>query len=237
LYAVQVSRAKETNTAKTDRKRSRLTRDDVIAAGIRLLDQEGVGGLSMRALARELDVGPGSVYWQVRDKAELLRLILDDTLRDVVVPSKGSWSERLASLLVSAREVLRPRPVLIPILWNAGWELGPDTLRVAEQLVGLVAESGIPEADVPDAYWTVLTYLLGFVIAETSVAETPRFAGRPDDAAESYPNLVRYAPGTEPQLMDTRFAYGIEQVIAGLRIRAGGASAEPRARTWSTRRR
>jgi TetR/AcrR family transcriptional regulator, tetracycline repressor protein len=235
LYAVQVSSAKQRKTSDGGRKRSRLTRDDVIAAGIRLLDEQGVGGLSMRALARELDVGPGSVYWQVRDKDELLRLILDDTLRDIVVPSEGSWSERLASLLLSAREVLRPRPVLIPILWNAGWELGPDTLRVAEQFVGLIAESGIPETDVPDAYWTVLTYLLGFVLAETSVAETPRFARRPDGAAESYPNLIRYAPGTEPQLMDARFRYGIEQLIAGLQIRAGGT--RPRSRASRTRRR
>lgn len=213
LYAVQVSSGK----------RRRLTRQDVIAAGIELLDERGVGELSMRALARRLGVGPGSVYWQVRDKDELLRLILDDTLRDIAAPAEGEWSERLASLLLSAREALRPRPVLIPILWNAGWTLGPETLRIADQFVGLVAESGIPERDVADAYWTALTFLLGFVLAETSAAESPRFATRPDGAAGSYPNLVRFAPGTEPELMDARFRYGVRRLIEALRLAAADA--------------
>lgn len=206
-------------------KLTRLTRQDVIDAGIELLDEQGVGGLSMRALARRLGVGPGSVYWQVRDKDELLRLILDDTLRDVTAPAEGDWSERLESLLIAARQALRPRPILIPILWSAGWTLGPETLRIAEQFVGVVAESGIPERDVPDAYWTVLTFLLGFVLAETSAAESPRFAARPHGAAGSYPNLVRFAPGTEPELMDARFRYGVRRLTEALRLAAAEAQA------------
>lgn len=207
------------SSAKTKTKtgRPRLTRADVVAAGCRLLDEQGVGGLSMRAVARELGVGPGSLYWQVRDKDELLRLILDDTLRSIDVPSKGTWPERLAALLWDARRALQPRPALISVLWNAGWELGPETLRIAEQFVALIAQSEVPDTDVPAAYWTVLTFLLGFVLAETSARESESFAQRPDDAATSYPHLVRYAPGTEPERMDERFRYGVGQLIAGMR--------------------
>ncbi|MEU8803823.1 TetR/AcrR family transcriptional regulator [Spirillospora sp. NPDC048819] len=202
------------------RKRTPLTLAEVVAAGSRLLDEEGVGGLSMRAVARRLGVGHGSLYWQVRDKDELLRLILDDTLRDIDVPAEGPWDERLTRLLVAARLALRARPELIPVLWKAGWDLGGETLRVADLFLELIAESGLPEDEVSHAYWTALVFVLGFVMAETSASTTRRYAERPDDAAERYPHLVRFAPGTEPELMDTRFHFGLEELITSMRARA-----------------
>jgi AcrR family transcriptional regulator len=219
---VSRDRARRTPDA-TDRKRAVLTRADIVAAGCRLLDEQGVSALSMRALARRLGAGPGSIYWQVRDKEELLRLILDDTLREIDVPTEGPWDEQLTELLLAAREALRARPALIPVLWNAGWDLGAETLRIADRFLALVAESGLPEDEVSHAYWTTLVFVLGFVMAETSAATTPPFAGRPDGAAERYPNLVRFAPGTEPELMDTRFRFGLDELITGIRARAGGA--------------
>lgn len=201
------------------RKRATLTLADVVTAGSRLLEEEGVNGLSMRAVARRLGVGHGSLYWQVRDKEELLRLILDDTLREIDAPAEGPWDERLTGLLVAARKALCVRPDLIPVLWNAGWDLGPETLRIADTFLELVAESGLPEDEVSHAYWTTLVFLLGFVMAETSAAKTRRFAERPDDAAERYPNLVRYGPGTEPELMDVRFRYGLEELLDSMRTR------------------
>jgi AcrR family transcriptional regulator len=206
----------------TNRKRATLTRADIVAAGGQLLDEQGVNALSMRALARRLGAGHGSIYWQVRDKEELLRLILDDTFREIDVSTEGPWDERLTELLLAAREALRARPALIPILWKAGWRLGPETLRIADRFLALVADSGLPEDEVSHAYWTAHVFVLGFIMAETSAAATPPFAEQPDDAAESYPSLVRYGPGTEPELMEARYRFGLEELITSMRVRAGG---------------
>lgn len=206
-----------------------LTREDVIAAGARLLDEEGIEGISMRKLAKTLGTGPATLYWHVEDKDELLALILDDTIAQVQTPTGGSWDERLVALLQATRQALLPRPILVNVVWGAGWRIGPETLRVADSVLGCVAESGLPEDQVADAYFSLVTFALGFVLAETSTAGNPEFgAGSPpppaeaDDAelAAAFPNLWRYGPGADLEGMDRRFAYGVTDFIDGIKARA-----------------
>lgn len=199
----------------------RLTRDEVVAAGARLLDNEGVEGLSMRKLAGALGTGPATLYWHVRDKDELLTLILEDTSSSIEVSTEGEWDERLVALLLEARRALLPRPVLIEVLWGTGWEdLGPKTLRVADTMIGLVAESGLPEEEVADAYFAVLIFLYGFVWGETMSAGNRAYHGDRASVAALYPNLARYGPGADPKGMDRRFYSGIWRVIEGIRAPA-----------------
>lgn len=200
----------------------RLTRDEVVAVGARLLEEEGVEGLSMRRLAAALGTGQATLYWHVRDKDELLALILEETSCSVTIPSGGGWDERLAALLHEARKALLPRPALIGVLWGASWnELGSETLRVADAMVGLVAESGLPEGEVADAYFAVLVFLYGFVWGETVSAGNRAYGdeGTTPDPAR-YPNLARYGPGADPGGMDRRFCSGVSSIVGGIRARA-----------------
>lgn len=206
-----------------------LTRADVVEAGARLLDTDGVEHLSMRRLARSLGTGPATLYWHVHDKDELLLLILDETLRNVSIPDDGSWDERLIRSMVASHEALLPRPALIEVLWGAGWELGPETLRVADGLVRLVAESGLPEDEVADCYFALITLLFGFVAGEGSSpgnptyrevrARLPSMDGHSSGLSEQYPNLVRYGPDARLESMDKRFRYALERFLAGIRAR------------------
>jgi len=220
-----------------------LTREDVVRAGAELLDVESVEKLSMRRLARHLGTGPATLYWHVRDKDELLLLILDDTLRDVVISAEGSWQERLTQAIVDSHEMLLPRPALIDVLWGAAWELGPATLRLADGLVALVAESGLPEAEVGDAYVGLITLLFGFVSGERSSPGNPSYTelrtrahftegDEPVDVATAYPHLVRYGPDATLAGMDRRLRYAIGCFIAGLEARVREAR---RGRTASAR--
>jgi len=52
-----------------------LTRERLVEAALRLVNEEGLDGLSMRALADKLDVKAASLYWHVRDRSELLESI------------------------------------------------------------------------------------------------------------------------------------------------------------------
>ncbi len=196
-----------------------LSRADVVQAGAALLDSEGLEGLSMRKLAAALQTGPATLYWHVRDKDELLALILDDTVRGVTVPASGSWDERIMQMLRDGRTVLLPRPVLVRFIWEGGWSVGAETLRVADGLIGLVAQSGLPEDEVADAYFALITFLFGFILAETSTGH-PRFGATNVDDAELYPHLLRYGPATDPEGMDRRFAYGVACLLDGITTRA-----------------
>jgi AcrR family transcriptional regulator len=192
-----------------------LTRADVVAAGARLLDSEGIDGVSMRRLADVLETGPATLYWHVRDKRELLLAVLEETLRDVRAPSGGTWQERLLELLRRGRRALRARPALIDVLWRSGWELGPEALRVVDEMIGLIAESGMPAREVPDAYYTFATFLFGFVAAEATSPGTGRFAAT-KAAARALPNLSRHRPAADFDGMDRRFEAGISRLVASL---------------------
>lgn len=199
----------------------RLTRDEVVAAGAWLLGEEGVEGLSMRKLARVLDTGPATLYWHVRDKDELLALILEETSCSIEVLDEGGWDERLTALLIEARKALLPRPALIEVLWGSAWgDLGPETLRVADVMVGLVAESGLPEEEVADAYFAVLVFLYGFVWGETMSAGNSAYNDEEASGLAQYPNLARYGPAADLGGMDRRFRKGILRVIDGIRSHA-----------------
>jgi TetR/AcrR family transcriptional regulator, tetracycline repressor protein len=207
-----------------------LTRADVVRAGAELLDTESVEQLTMRRLAKRLNTGPATLYWHVRDKDELLLLILDDTLRGVTIPETGTWDERLKAAMLASHEALLPRPALIDVLWGAAWELGPETLGLAEGLVGLVAASGLPEDEVGDAYVALITLLFGFVVGEHSSPGNPSYrelraqaefteGNERVDVAEVYPNLVRYGPDATLAAMNRRFGYALDRFIAGLKAR------------------
>jgi AcrR family transcriptional regulator len=204
-----------------------LTRADVVTAGMRLLDTEGAEKLSMRKLAESLGTVSSTLYWHVRDRDELLRLILDETLREVVVPEDGEWDVRLLATLVRCYDALRPRPALVDVLWHAAWDLGPQTLRVADGLTGLVAASGLPRKEVGDCYLGLISLLFGFVAAagapgNPSYREVRARQSAADDepaAAPRYPNLMRYGPGADPQAMARQFRYAAERFVAGVRTR------------------
>jgi TetR/AcrR family transcriptional regulator, tetracycline repressor protein len=216
-----------------------LTREDVIAVGAQLLDAEGIEGVSMRKLASALGTGPATLYWHVRDKDELLALILDDTIERIEVPTEGRWDERLAQILGTTRRALLPRPILVHVIWEAGWHIGPETLRVADALVACIAESGLPDDQVADAYFALVTFVLGFVLAETSTVGNPRF-GTPeaiDDGEEQlaelnkrFPHLARYGPSADLEGMERRFDLGVLDFTEGIKARARQARAAARAR-------
>src|SRR5207302_6072024 len=71
-----------------------LTRERLVEAALAWIREEGLEGLSMRALADQLAVKAASLYWHVRDRRELVELLAEAILESVR-PSRGGagWRE------------------------------------------------------------------------------------------------------------------------------------------------
>ena len=54
-----------------------VTRDRVIDTAVKLVESNGMEGLSMRALSAKLGVAVTSIYWHVGPKEELVEAILE----------------------------------------------------------------------------------------------------------------------------------------------------------------
>lgn len=81
-----------------------LTAESITSTALSILSQYGLGDLSMRRLARELDVQPSALYWHVKDKQSLL-ILISRSLKAEVDALCPATADPLAAAM-SLREVL-----------------------------------------------------------------------------------------------------------------------------------
>ena len=79
--------------------RARFTLADVRAHAIRIVDEDGLGSLSMRSLAASLGTGPMTIYNYVKDREELEGLVAEAVLADVRLPRRSdNWRSEVKSI-------------------------------------------------------------------------------------------------------------------------------------------
>lgn len=85
-----------------------ITKEAAIAAAIDLVDQQGLDGLSVQAVARAMNVTAPSLYYHFKDKDELLQLVARALLKEVGQQSNLSsdWEDRAVELAVATRRVI-----------------------------------------------------------------------------------------------------------------------------------
>ena len=69
--------------------RGRITREQILAAAMELLDQRGLPDLTMRKLAAELGIRPSALYWHFPDKQTLLARLADRIVGSAPTPPAG----------------------------------------------------------------------------------------------------------------------------------------------------
>lgn len=80
-----------------------LSRDDVIAAAVAVVAADGLGALSVSAVARALGVSSPAVYHYVRDKDDLVRRVCEHVTRSVELPAAdgGRWDDRIVAIVLA----------------------------------------------------------------------------------------------------------------------------------------
>jgi AcrR family transcriptional regulator len=132
--------------AKADHPRVPLTREAVVDAALRVLDREGMDGLSMRRVAEELGTGAASLYWHVRNKEQLLQLLFERVTEELQLPEPdpSRWQEQLKELARQMLEVMRRhRDVARVSLGRI--PAGPTLARLTEWMFALLQPVGIPD--------------------------------------------------------------------------------------------
>ncbi len=107
---------------RTPGQRAGLTRVRVLAAAREVLVEQGLEALTMRALARRLEVSPNALYSHVASKAALIDDVLDDVLAEVHAPDpdRAEPSTGLHALMTSTYEVLLAHPDLVALYLARG---------------------------------------------------------------------------------------------------------------------
>lgn len=132
---------------KPSARRAPLTREAIIEAALRVLDDEGLDSVSMRRVAEELGTGAGSPYWHVGNKEELLELLLDRVSSELELPEPqpDRWQEQLKEVARDMRTLMkRHRGVARISLGRI--PIGPNLVRVVEWLLRLLRAAGVPRS-------------------------------------------------------------------------------------------
>lgn len=189
----------------------RNTRADVVAAALRVLDEQGLEGCSMRRVAAALDVQPSALYHHVPNKQYLLALMADE-----IVLRVGGVDPR--SLCIQLRDaMLATRDGADVVATAAAFRLGSS--EVERRLASLVGGDGAR---------TLLLYTFGHAQSTQTHLQALAFGAlieqsdhTRDEGALGGAQGSTIEPSDPAASLDASFERGLDIILAGLVVEAG----------------
>jgi AcrR family transcriptional regulator len=217
---------------------------DLVLAGIRIADAEGLDAVSTRRVAEEVGISPMSFYTHIPGKAELLDLMLDAVagLRTEEAPAAfkpDDWRANLVMIATSLWDFYLEHPWVLQISTHRP-VLGPNTMRVAELAYSAIDGIGLDDLEIDKVFATVASYVVGAVRDAAREKQVRELTGMSDEQwwhtilpfmqtidYSPYPTLARVGSkaGEAYGAHDPNgaFAFGLERLLDGL-----GLFIEPR---------
>ena len=213
------------------RRRDPITQEEIVETALRILDSEGLEGLSMRRIAEELDTGAASLYWHVGSKDGLLDLLFDRVIGEQQVPDPdpARWQEQLKQVARLQRAtILRHRDIVAVSLGRI--PMGPNALRYIERVLAILRAGGVPDDLAVSGHLLLIAVVNGFTLDESADEQPSSDTGAPSqDAARDYiaslplaqfPNLTAVADQYAEVDQDERFELLLDLFVGGLARRA-----------------
>lgn len=185
---------------------ARTSVDEIVAVGRTILESEGIEGLTMQRVAAAVGIRAPSLYKRVRDRSDLVRLILTDAVSELTArldetAVTGDPRRDLAGLAHVYREFARSHPETYALLFSRlpeGSRIDAALNTRASQAVVRTAGALAGSDDALDAARTFVAWANGFIGME--LAGAFRLGGDVDRA----------------------FEYGIDRIGAAVDVRGGG---------------
>ena len=203
-----------------------LSKATIVQAALDVLDERGMDGVTVRAVARRLGVQAPALYWHVKDKQELLDEMGTEIWRRVgeellALGSDIAWRERLIAYASIVRRALLShrdgaKAFSGTYLTDAG------VLERQESMFAQMNHAGFTVEDTVRAYSLLYNFAVGFCIEEQAIAladsgddrySLVRRAKRLD--ADRYPRVVESGPYIFGDA-DARFADLIDVIVGSI---------------------
>ena len=239
--SAQVSRRREHGGRLPGRARG-LSRADIVQMAVAIADSEGTEAVSMRRIAKDLQVGAMSLYWYIESKEGLHQLMLEavQAETEAAVPS-GDWRADLAGYARDTRAAIHRHPWVVEYI-AAGPPTGPHEARNGDRLLASLDGLGL---EIMTTIWilsAVSTYVMGAALREIQEMRWERAAAEAvsemseEDVAEAiaefdrrvrdsgcYPHLAKVLDAgidpDAPETRDERFEFGLCCVLDGIAAR------------------
>ncbi|MGA5117491.1 TetR/AcrR family transcriptional regulator C-terminal domain-containing protein [Streptomyces pseudogriseolus] len=210
-------------------RRAPLDRRRVADTALTLLNEVGLDGLTLRAIARELDVKAPALYWHFKDKQALLDEMATEMFRrmtDGIEPAPDDdWRERLLrSNRVLRRTLLAYRDGAK--VFSGTRFTGLEHAEHQENGLRLLTSAGLTVPQAARALQTTFLYTLGFVAEEQGVEPVPGERREGFDVEERARLMADHplAAQAGPALFgdyDRQYEEGLALILAGIEVRYG----------------
>ena len=156
-----------------------LSLDRIVTTTLELVDEQGIGAATMRAVSSRLGVRSMSLYRYVQDRDELFDAVVERIVGEladdpeVQLRPVDGWRPYLAGMAHGVRRYARAHPHAFPLVATrppaAPWVNPPlRSLRWVEAMLTGLAREGFSDEQVLFTYRTFNSFLLGYLLLETS---------------------------------------------------------------------
>lgn len=207
----------------------KLSKPVIVQTALELLDEVGLDGLTVRALAARLGVQAPALYWHVRDKQHLLDEMATELWRRILdeldaIPDDAPWPAGFLAFANATRRILLQHRDGAKV-FSGTYLTDPELLRRQEEPMGRMIAQGFRLEDVVRAYSLVYNFTIGFCIEEQWVAQN-RDSHSLEERAERIGSDSPLAVDAGPVIFgdpDARFADLVGVLLDAVgRMRASG---------------
>ena len=156
-----------------------LSLDRIVTVTLELMDEQGIGAATMRAVSSRLGVRSMSLYRYVQDRDELFDAVVERIVNEladdpeVQLRPVDGWRPYLAGMAHGVRRYARAHPHAFPLVATrppaAPWVNPPlRSLRWVEAMLTGLTREGFSDEQVLFTYRTFNGFLLGYLLLETS---------------------------------------------------------------------
>ncbi|WP_327138770.1 TetR/AcrR family transcriptional regulator [Nocardia sp. NBC_01327] len=212
----------------------KLTTERIVDAGMAAFAEVGYQGVSMRQVADRLDAHAGSLYYHVKNKDALLRLMADRVARQgydagtaalAQLPAGAAWPTRVEAQAAALRHSILHHPGGAILLAESPKSLSGGALSLMERLLRTLVDGGVPAPHAIIAADTLLSHTTGFALQEQTEPPIP-----PVDAA-AYADLHARFPlttsGAAAYPQEEKFLRGVRLICLGIRALINGEDLLP----------
>jgi AcrR family transcriptional regulator len=158
------------------------SRAEILAAARRLIDQDGWEKLTIRRLAAELGIGSTTLYHHVRDREELLILLLNEHFDQTMRPDlPADPRERIVTAATAIHDSLAGWPWAAEVLTTDGFlgRLGASALWMVETIVAGAIDCGCTAEQGAEVFRSIWYYTAGEILVRAHTAGRHAAAQRP----------------------------------------------------------
>ncbi|SHE68169.1 transcriptional regulator, TetR family [Seinonella peptonophila] len=205
----------------------------IVIVALELLDKVGLNQLTMRKLAESLGIQAGALYWHVKNKEELLELLVDEISSKIIwSDDEISWKEVITSWAQSFRDVLHAYRDSVEIFNSSTISTSYSRFQQIENLFHVLSKAGFHDDDIPWMASMIKNYILGFVSEEVRFQKIIERKGQTVEELgedtnkmyqalpkDSFPFMRQLSPYMTSPNWEREFNLGISVLLDGFTVK------------------